>query len=1098
MLRKKDNDRHDVTHTDINVLPSYDKLGKQKKSGRKMKRLLMTCVVISLFVVLGASTTTLLRDPFDAVGHAPSSLLKHLPNTLNYASNEFVSRNEPKVDKKMPTSLLSVSGPSEEVSERQGKELNQGKTHNFDDLFPSLVNYNHAKLPRFAVFVQLGYLHLWEELHDCTVNAAAAAKQLDTTIDVYITSLDGGDIGEASSIVSQFKLISAVNKVEHSVVPNRGADVGQFLHQLNHFHFLEAEYDLILKIHTKKDSIWRERALQSMCGTREHVHSILREFTDRYSEVDMIAPLGTKFGPTTPPDEIFNHITRLYGWDGLVSGPNEAFDRDTVQEMKKYHRIFYPNSHTLYDKDLTIVAGTIFWIRVSALPLKQMLSVQDEIYAGMTSGYRDNGGIEHVLERLFPTNIVSQGRIIKEIAPAPKVVAMYFPQYHKCEENSKFWGEGFTEWTILKPIENESILKPLPVEAGGLGYYDLIADGGITRQRQSDLAMAAGVHAFCFYHYWFSGDRAPDHHKVMYKVTEAMLKADEPNIKFMLSWANEPWSRRWTGNAGGNPDDEILLSQEYGEVEEWEEHFNYLLRFFKHKRYLKVRGEPVIVIYRAGHIGGKLQPMITKWREMAFAAGFPGLHVVNTLGNFYNIDESTGTVLEESNVEASFHFWPQLMGSGFQPSIGTGSTENFDISTKLQYWGAFSGFDRRPRDPQAIGLTRSVKEFSNGVGCSFSCMNDVSREIGTNLYFITAWNEWNEQAVLEPSTQHRFGYLQSLHQNLISFPTRLAINSHEVYEPLLLPECSFSGSQSDSRSHSTGNAHIIVVVRAYDKQVNELSALAFSMSGMSTSTCHKNCANIIVVPTEVNSVEILTDTVRLLQRDGIPIEMVEEPGEETWDEWFKKAEEDAPSCAEHYTDLEFKNGMCEPFKSFDPGCFQGIDTDIKVGLLAEKMKKVCGYYNSIHYLLTDLGLDHGLKRYGDTHNFIMVTNADNAYHPSFFEKTTSAEKDMVAVHFLTQMTNQNFRMVKTEFRLGQVDLGAMLFSTEAVKRTGIRFSNSIPKNILEGTYRHISKTEKSISLMRCYHDNDWWFVHRGIQDFLVKGEVIPMVLFYHQ
>jgi hypothetical protein len=34
--------------------------------------------------------------------------------------------------------------------------------------------------------------------------------------------------------------------------------------------------------------------------------------------------------------------------------------------------------------------------------------------------------------------------------------------------------------------------------------------------------------------------------------------------------------------------------------------------------------------------------------------------------------------------------------------------------------------------------------------------------VHTNYYFLTAWNEWNEQAVLEPSDKLGFGMLNAL------------------------------------------------------------------------------------------------------------------------------------------------------------------------------------------------------------------------------------------------------------------------------------------------------------------------------------------------
>jgi hypothetical protein len=44
--------------------------------------------------------------------------------------------------------------------------------------------------------------------------------------------------------------------------------------------------------------------------------------------------------------------------------------------------------------------------------------------------------------------------------------------------------------------------------------------------------------------------------------------------------------------------------------------------------------------------------------------------------------------------------------------------------------------------------------------------------LSNNLYFITAWNEWNEQAVLEPNDKMGNGYLVGLKTALETFPVR--------------------------------------------------------------------------------------------------------------------------------------------------------------------------------------------------------------------------------------------------------------------------------------------------------------------------------------
>ena len=92
---------------------------------------------------------------------------------------------------------------------------------------------------------------------------------------------------------------------------------------------------------------------------------------------------------------------------------------------------------------------------------------------------------------------------VAEMVPAPRPVAFYFPQYHPIPENDRFWGSGFTEWTLLQPSRLEGVRKPLEVGRGGLGYYNPIERE--TRARQAALARQAGVFGFCYYHYWFGG-----------------------------------------------------------------------------------------------------------------------------------------------------------------------------------------------------------------------------------------------------------------------------------------------------------------------------------------------------------------------------------------------------------------------------------------------------------------------------------------------------------------------------------------------------------------------------------------------------------------
>lgn len=82
-----------------------------------------------------------------------------------------------------------------------------------------------------------------------------------------------------------------------------------------------------------------------------------------------------------------------------------------------------------------------------------------------------------------------------------RILAMYFPQYHRIEENDRWWGNGFTEWTTVKSAEKLFEDHEQPRVPLGGNYYDLLNKE--TMVWQSELMNKYKIDGMCFYHYYF-------------------------------------------------------------------------------------------------------------------------------------------------------------------------------------------------------------------------------------------------------------------------------------------------------------------------------------------------------------------------------------------------------------------------------------------------------------------------------------------------------------------------------------------------------------------------------------------------------------------
>lgn len=361
-----------------------------------------------------------------------------------------------------------------------------------------------------------------------------------------------------------------------------------------------------------------------------------------------------------------------------------------------------------------------------------------------------------------------------------KIVAAYLPQYHETADNNEYWGKGFTDWKAVKdakPQYNGHVQPKIPLYNN---YYDLSDINTI--KWQAEIAQKYGVDVFNIYHYWFK-----DGKQELEKPAELLLMHQEIDIEYFFSWDNSPWIRSWSNVIGGNAwtplydnnksGKQILQELDYGDEKQWKKHFEYLLPFFKDKRYLKIDGKPVFGFMKSGD-GEILIKIRDYWKNLAEESGLPGLYLISSKRTFF----------DPHYFDNIFLYEPVASGWGKRVAIEVRLKKYLHYEPKSKnpvkylldyekYWlnvlkkaykyknndvflGGLVNFDDTPRRGKQARIiangTPVLFEKYFGQLYKFSCEHDKE------LIFLTAWNEWGEGAYLEPDRDNGYAYLEAL------------------------------------------------------------------------------------------------------------------------------------------------------------------------------------------------------------------------------------------------------------------------------------------------------------------------------------------------
>ena len=352
-------------------------------------------------------------------------------------------------------------------------------------------------------------------------------------------------------------------------------------------------------------------------------------------------------------------------------------------------------------------------------------------------------------------------------------------------------GKGFTEWTNVvqrRPHFKTHYQPHLPAD---LGFYDLRLPE--TREAQASLAKEYGIHGFCYYHYWFHGER------ILERPLDEVRATGRPDFPFCICWANETWTRTWKGHKN-----KVLLQQSYSPEDDLS-HIRDLLPTLSDERYIKIDGKPLVLVYRVELLPNP-QATSETWRREAEKWGLPGIFLVSVESNYVLSVTSPAS----SGFDASVRFQPNFTPQNISTVARIART-----TIKERYPRLFQTVKRvrpsleSPRDTiyEYADLYRRWKNDPPRLERHFECVtpmwdNSARRYRGATIVrnstpelyeqwlqeavhrsvqdsdqqktiFINAWNEWAEGCHLEPCQKWGHKYLEATKRVYLGESNRL-------------------------------------------------------------------------------------------------------------------------------------------------------------------------------------------------------------------------------------------------------------------------------------------------------------------------------------
>ena len=349
-----------------------------------------------------------------------------------------------------------------------------------------------------------------------------------------------------------------------------------------------------------------------------------------------------------------------------------------------------------------------------------------------------------------------------------KLIAYYLTQYHPNKENDEWWGKGTTEWNNVNQAVPQFVGHYQPRRPGELGYYDLRIKENL--QRQIEIAKNYGVNCFCFYYYYFdNGER------LLEAPLNMFLKDKSLDIEFCYCWANENWTRRFSGTSN------TILKEISNNEETYKSFIHNIVDDLGDTRYYKINNQPVLIIYKPESIPN-VKNTLEYWNKICFEKIQSNLYLIAVRGK----NDTTDWVLQGFNAITEFQYRPvenyvkditkdvkkinkEFKGRvySYESILDNLNYFNHLTSTKI-YPAIMPMWDNTARRNNCgvifHGSTPSL--YGQWLDKLISIVRNNS-SLDEKAIFINAWNEWGEGTYLESDDYYGYAYLEETYQSLV-------------------------------------------------------------------------------------------------------------------------------------------------------------------------------------------------------------------------------------------------------------------------------------------------------------------------------------------